>query len=111
VRRIDLNSLNSEPLSHDSGITKQVFIRNGTIPHLTQIAQTRIPPGTCLTPHAHSDMHEIFIVLNGVGEVRSEAQVLTLRPGICIHIQPTESHTFSNTGTDDLVLLYFGLTD
>jgi len=111
VRRIDLNSLNSEPLSHDSSSTKRVLIRNGTIPHLTQLAQARIPPGTCLTPHAHSDMHEVFIVLSGSGEVLSEAQVLSLRPGVCIHIQPTESHTLSNTGTDDLVLLYFGLTD
>jgi mannose-6-phosphate isomerase-like protein (cupin superfamily) len=111
VRRIDLNSLNSEPLSHDSSSTKRVLIRNGTIPHLTQLAQACIPPGTCLTAHAHSDMHEVFIVLSGSGEVHSGAQVLSLRPGVCIHIQPTESHTFSNIGTDDLVLLYFGLTD
>jgi mannose-6-phosphate isomerase-like protein (cupin superfamily) len=111
VRRIDLISLNNEPLSHDSSSTKRVLIHNGTIPHLTQLAQARIAPGTCLTPHVHSDMHEIFFVLSGVGEVRGEAQALSLTPSACIHIQPSESHAFSNTGTDDLVLLYFGLTD
>ncbi|MBI5040799.1 MAG: cupin domain-containing protein [Gammaproteobacteria bacterium] len=56
-------------------------------------------------------MHEIFVVLAGQGEVRTETYALTLAPGACIHIQPQESHAFRNSGTDDLVLLYFGLAD
>ena len=111
MRLVDLNSLVSEPLSHDAHSRKHVIFKHGEIPHLTQLAQARTPPGIRLTPHAHSDMHEIFIVLAGQGEARSEAQVLTLAPGMCIHIQPQESHAFANTGANDLVLLYFGLVD
>ncbi len=111
MRRVDLHKLASEPLSHDAGVTKQVIFRNGTIPHLTQLAQASIPPGTHLTPHTHSDMHEVFIVLAGQGEMHCEAQVLTLESGVCIHIQPQESHAFGNTGANDLVLLYFGLAE
>jgi len=75
MRRVDLNSLNSEPLSHDTSSSKQVFIRNGTIPHLTQLAQARIPPGTCIQI-APSEVHafenhgdeELVLVYFGVDE-------------------------------------------
>lgn len=111
MRRVELNSLPREPLSHDTGSTKQVFIRNNVIPHLTQLAQARIPAGTCHTAHTHSDMHEIFVVLEGSGEMQCKDQVLTLAPGVCIHVQPQENHAVNNTGKHDLVLLYFGLMD
>ncbi len=111
MRQIDLHTLPSEPLSHDAGSSKQVFIRNGSIPHLTQFAQARIPSGTSLTPHAHADMHEVFLVLSGSGEVRGAAQTLPLLPGTCIHIPPAEIHSFHAHTGEDLLLLYFGVCD
>jgi len=111
MRRVDLNSLNSEPLSHDTSSSKQVFIRNGTIPHLTQLAQVHIPPGTRLTPHAHSDMHEIFIVLSGQGRLHCEGATHAIEPGTCIQIAPGEVHAFENDDDGELVLVYFGVED
>lgn len=111
MRLIELHSLPAEPLSHDANIAKRVILRNGTVPHLTQLAQVRIPPGAHLTPHAHQDMHEIFIVLSGHGRVRCDGSVNGVAPGTCIQIEPNAVHAFENTGEDELVVVYFGIAD
>ncbi len=111
MRRINLNSLDSEPLSHDTSSTKRVLIHNGTIPHLTQLAQARIPPGTSLTPHAHSDMHEIFIVISGQGRLHCEGATHDIEHGTCIQISPGEVHAFENHDDEELVLVYFGVEE
>lgn len=108
---VNIDSLASEPLSHDTGITKQVILRNGTIPHLTQLAQTRIPPGSRVTPHKHSDMHEVFIVLSGHGRVHCDGSVQPLGPGTCVQIEPGEQHGFENDGSEELVMVYFGIAE
>lgn len=109
MRRVIIDSLASEPLSHDTGITKQVILRNGTIPHLTQLAQARIPTGSRVTPHKHSDMHEIFIVLSGHGRVHCNDNQQKVGPGTCIQIEPGEMHGFENNGDEELVVVYFGI--
>ena len=111
MRRVGLNSLSPEPLSHDADSAKQVVFRNGTIPHLTQLAQARIPPGARLTPHAHRDMHEIFIVLSGHGRLHCDGSTYTISPGACIQIAPGEVHAFENDDDGELVLVYFGVED
>ena len=109
MRLMDLNSLPGEPLSHDAGIIKQVIIRKDVIPHLTQLAQARIPPGTRLTPHTHSDMHEVFIVISGRGRLHCDGAALDITPGNCVQIEPGEVHAFENEGTEELVVVYFGI--
>lgn len=109
MRLVDLNSLTAEPLSHDAHSSKQVVFRNGEIPHLTQLAQTRIPPGASLTPHAHRDMHEIFIVLAGQGRLYCDGGMHDISPGACIEIAPGEIHAFENNGGRELVLVYCGV--
>lgn len=109
MRLVDINSLVSEPLSHDTHSRKQVIFKNGEIPHLTQLAQTRIPPGARLTPHAHRDMHEVFVVLSGQGFLHCDGRTREVGPGICIEIAPGETHAFENDGAEELVVVYFGI--
>lgn len=108
---VDLHSLVAEPLSHDAHSTKQVVFRNGEIPHLTQLAQARIPPGARLTPHAHRDMHEVFIVLSGQGLLQCDGGTHEVGPGSCIEIAPGEVHAFENRGEAELVVVYFGIAE
>lgn len=109
MRLVDLNSLVSEPLSHDTHSRKQVIFKNGEIPHLTQLAQARIPPGARLTPHAHRDMHEVFVVLGGHGMLHCGGTTYEVEPGTCIEIAPGEMHAFENDGAEDLLVVYFGI--
>lgn len=111
MRRVDIKSLARQPLSHDAGITKHVIFPKGTIPHLCQLAQARIPSGVRVTLHKHSDMHEIFMVLSGCGQIHCNGQTQKVGPGICIHIEPGELHGFENEGDEDLVVMYFGVAE
>jgi mannose-6-phosphate isomerase-like protein (cupin superfamily) len=108
---VEIDSIVAEPLSHDDGISKHVILRNGSVPHLTQLAQARIPPGSRVTAHKHRDMHEIFIILSGQGRVRCDDIVQPVGPGTCIRIEPGELHGFENDGSDDLVVMYFGIAE
>lgn len=111
MRHVDINSLPSEPLSHDTHSHKQVIFNHGEIPHLTQLAQARVPPGARLTPHAHRDMHEVFVVLSGRGLLRCAGTAYEVGPGSCIEVAPGEVHAFENGGEEDLVVIYFGIVE
>jgi mannose-6-phosphate isomerase-like protein (cupin superfamily) len=109
MRLVDINGLAFEPLSHDAHSLKQVIFRNDEIPHLTQLAQARIQPGTCITPHAHRDMHEVFIVLGGHGRLHCSGEAHEVGAGSCIELAPGEAHAFENDGAEELVMVYFGI--
>ena len=111
MRLVDLHNLPAEPLSHDAHSTKQVVFRDGEIPHLTQLAQARIPPGERLTPHAHRDMYETFIVLGGHGLLHCNGGTHEVGPGSCIGIAPGETHAFENSGETAMVVVYFGIAE
>lgn len=111
MRFVNLNSLTEEPLSHDVHSTKQVIFRNGEIPHLTQLAQARIPPGAKLTPHAHLGMHEVFVVLTGHGLLHCAGTAHAIESGSCIEIAPGELHAFENGGEKEMVVMYFGIAE
>ena len=104
-----LRSLPIESVSHNSAIKKQVMLRMGDLPHLTNFSQARFQPGQVAAAHTHSDMHEVFFVESGAGQILVDGEAIALTPGVCIAIEPGESHEVSNPGDEELVLTYFGL--
>ncbi|NJM96492.1 MAG: cupin domain-containing protein [Phormidesmis sp. RL_2_1] len=104
-----LNHLPIESVSHDAAIKKQVMLRMGDVPHLTNFSQARFQPGQVAQAHAHEDMHEVFFVESGEGAIAIDGIPHVLTPGVCVAIAPGETHKVSNTGNTDLVLTYFGL--
>ncbi|MEL6939282.1 MAG: cupin domain-containing protein [Cyanobacteria bacterium J06598_1] len=104
-----LNELPIESVSHNAAIKKQVMLRMGELPHLTNFSQARFQPGQVAQAHAHTDMHEVFFVEEGEGAIAIDGKPYPLTPGTCIAVAPHESHEVSNTGTAELVLTYFGL--
>ncbi|HEY9199666.1 MAG TPA: cupin domain-containing protein [Gammaproteobacteria bacterium] len=68
-------------------------------------------PGTNLTPHAHRDMHEVFIVLGGRGLLHCKGEIHEIEAGSCIEVAPEEVHAFENPGEDALVMVYFGIAE
>jgi quercetin dioxygenase-like cupin family protein len=79
-----------EPSLH--GNPKQVFLRGGVLPDVTQVAVGTMEQGHVAEPHQHPTMFEIYYVLEGravyhVGEDRHEVE-----PGDLIVVPPATIH-------------------
>lgn len=109
MKRIVLNDLPEESVSHNPAIKKKVMLRFGDLPHLTNFSQARFAPGQVAAGHAHMDMCEVFFVEAGNGIIRIDGQEYPLIPGVCVAVEPGETHEVCNLGAEELVLTYFGL--
>lgn len=109
MKIVTLSELPKEGVSHDPGIKKQVMLRNGDIPHLTNFSQATFAPGQTVTPHAHADMVEVFFVESGQGFIWIDSEPYPLTSGVCVTVEINELHELKNTGDLPLVLTYFGV--
>jgi quercetin dioxygenase-like cupin family protein len=111
MKQISLADVPAEPVSHNPEITKQVLLRRGDLPHLTNFSRSRLLPGQTARAHAHDGMHEVFFVESGAGTMRVDAREVMLEAGVCVAVEPGESHEIENTGANDLVFIYFGIEE
>ena len=66
----------------------------------------RLRPGQASTRHRHAEQTELYVVLEGTGRVRVDADVLTLAPLSALLVQPrTIRQVFNDTGEDALWLV------
>lgn len=85
------------------------MLRRGDVPHLMNFSQSRLAPGQVARSHRHADMFEVFFVQAGEGVMRVDGAEQGLQAGICVMVEPEEEHEIANTGSGELVLLYFGV--
>ena len=109
MKRIQLNELADQGVSHNTAIRKKVMLQPGDIPHLTNFSQATFAPGQVATAHAHADMYEVFFVSAGTGTMAVNGTDQALSPGVCILVEPGDIHEVVNTGKAPLVLTYFGV--
>lgn len=109
MKQTALSQIPEESVSHNPAIKKKVMLRLGDLPHLTNFSQARFAPGQVAAAHAHYDMCEVFFVEAGDGVIRIDGQDYPLQAGVCIAVEPGEVHEVLNTGSEALVLTYFGL--
>ena len=108
MKLASINSAPEKPVSHNPAAKKRVWFRKGDLPPFTQIARVIVPPGEVLTAHAHGDMHELFIILEGTARMVVDATPHDLSQGEAIALSPNESHELSNPSDDQLVFLVAG---
>ncbi len=96
-------------VSHNKNISKKVLIDNGQVEHLTNFSQAIFPPNEIAYVHSHSDMTEVFFIQSGAGIITVNCEVIHLIEGMCITIEPNETHELKNTGSTALTVLYFGI--
>lgn len=73
--------------------------------HPFDVEVTRVPPGKIPYPyHSHSAQWEFYYVLSGKGVARHEGGTTPIVAGDAFLFQPEEPHTFTNDGTEDLVM-------
>ena len=109
MKIVTLTQLPEEGVSHDPGIKKRVMLRHGDLPHITNFSQATFAPGQTVTPHAHTDMAEVFFVETGEGIIWIDDKAHTLATGVCVAVDAGETHELKNTGDSPLVLTYFGV--
>ncbi|NJK99641.1 MAG: cupin domain-containing protein [Spirulinaceae cyanobacterium RM2_2_10] len=105
-------ALHAQPecsVSHNPAIRKRVLLGAGDLPHLTGFAQARLAPGQVAGAHTHADRCEVFFVEAGTGTIWIDDTPHCLQPGCCVAVEAGEQHEIANTGTEELVLTYFGL--
>ncbi len=107
---IALTELEDRPVSHNPAILKKVYIRSGTVPHITGLARSLFKPGQTAPAHRHTDMYEVFCVLEGQALFNVDGHEHLADSGDCILIAPGEQHEISNPGSAPLVLQYFGVS-
>jgi len=104
-----LDTLPAEAVSHNAAIAKQMMLRSGQIGNLVYFSRARFGPGEVAGAHHHSDMSEVFFVESGEGAIAINGQSHDLHPGTCIAVEPGETHEITNTHSEDLILIYFGI--
>ena len=105
-----INVALEEPVSHNPAAKKQVWFRKGDLPPFTQIARVVVFPGEVLAAHAHADMHELFIILEGATRMLVDGRPHDLKPGDAVALTPGENHELSNPVSETLVFLVAGWT-
>jgi mannose-6-phosphate isomerase-like protein (cupin superfamily) len=73
-----------------------------------------LPAGASIGPHRHTEVAEIYYVMNGQGTVRISSQGLpeetaAVRRGDAVPVQLNEVHSFDNTGTEPLEFMVIGV--
>jgi mannose-6-phosphate isomerase-like protein (cupin superfamily) len=66
----------------------------------------RLHPGQASTRHRHSDMHELYVLVEGTGRMRVDDEVITLERHSAILVEPEHvRQLFNDTGEDALWLV------
>lgn len=78
--------------------------------HPFDLELVRVPAHHCAWPyHSHSAQWELYVILSGSGEVRTESGTTQAGPGDAFIHPPNEAHQLRNIGNDDLV--YYIIAD
>ena len=109
MKLVQLDSVETQGLSHDADILKRVLLSESELPDSVRLSHAVFKPGQVASAHSHADLHEIFYVLAGTGQMLINGDPHTLEQGSCIRIDPGEVHELSNIGESDMSVLYFGL--
>ena len=108
---VRFEELEWKTVSHDRSIKKKVILGSDLIPHLTGFHRSVFKPGQIAPGHSHDDMHEVFYVEAGKGTFVLNGENVAVNAGTTVYLAPHDVHEVKNTGTTDMVLVYFGVTD
>ncbi|TNF98703.1 MAG: cupin domain-containing protein [Gammaproteobacteria bacterium] len=104
-----LDKIRELAVSHNPKIKKKVMIPPGEAGELVYFSQAYFPAGEVVPAHTHEDMGEMFLVQSGKGEILINDQSFQFIPGVCVLVEPGESHEIRNTGDEMLVVTYMGI--
>ncbi len=96
----------AEPSRH--GIPKQVLLRSGILPGVTQVAVATFSECGEIEPHSHASMYEFFFVLRGRATYRVGEAVLEVGPDDFFFVPPGVTHSLRVTSPPHQIF-YWGI--
>jgi mannose-6-phosphate isomerase-like protein (cupin superfamily) len=85
--------------------------------NICKVKTITIKPGQAPSYQYHFKREEVWIIINGSGELKLNNQITPVYKGRIIHIPLQAKHQIKNTGTEDLIFIevqlgeYFGEDD
>ena len=68
----------------------------------------RLRPGQASTKHKHFEAHELYVLIEGVGRMRVDDEVLTLEPHSAVLVEPESVRQLLNDTDADALWLVLG---
>lgn len=98
-------SLDDTPVQQLPGRTLQWLVTPETLgAEKISIAIMNCPPGAVVRPlHAHRDIEEILLVLQGQGEAWVDGRVAPFRKGDAVLLPANSKHMVRNTGEEPVI--------
>lgn len=96
--------------SHDGkGLLKHTIVLHTADfdTNLKFLIYTEMKPGTSIGNHEHGDDEEVYIVLEGTGEMTTNGEKVSVKKGDVILNKPYWSHGLENNSDKDLKILVF----
>jgi glyoxylate utilization-related uncharacterized protein len=110
IRNFLQSHLEDLPNCHDGvGVLKNItlFSKEDFQSPLRFLNYTLLPPGTSIGVHTHGNDEEIYIVLEGEGQMTVEGSTYPVQAGSVILNRPYGSHGLENTGSSEMKVLVF----
>jgi mannose-6-phosphate isomerase-like protein (cupin superfamily) len=110
IRNFLESTLEDLPNCHDGiGVLKhiQLFTEQDFKSALRFLNYTVLPPGTSIGLHTHGNDEEIYIVIEGSGQMTLDGTIHPVCAGSVILNRPYGEHGLENTGNCDMKLLVF----
>ena len=85
----------------------RVFSREDFETNLNFIIYTELDPGAVIGYHTHCQNEEVYVILEGSGEMTVNGEVLAVKPGDVLVNKMGWSHGLANTSDKPLKILVF----
>ena len=105
IRRV---TVSPEPTRHGDAVLKEVLLRGGVLPQVTQVAVATIPPHHENEFHEHPTMFEIYYVLSGEAEYDIAEKTYSVGPGDLLIVPPRTPHR-QRSKADPHRIFYWGI--
>jgi len=109
ARALNLNDVKLEPVCAHQGegeiLFHRVFPEEVFQGPVNFVDYAVLPPGTSIGVHTHGGNEEIYLVLEGEGEMHLDGEAFSVRPGHVILNRAGGTHGLRNTG-DTVLKLY-----
>jgi mannose-6-phosphate isomerase-like protein (cupin superfamily) len=116
MRLISFAASAFEPAAHENplspGVLKKVLLKKADLQpgRVQMINWASLGVGKRFARHYHEDMQEVFILVRGEAEITVSADIVKLRRGDAIVIDPREIHQMCNAGSEEVEYLALGIT-
>ena len=95
-----------DPISLPNGSWSRMILTRETAPGIAgSLGYSVFTPGTATGMVSH-EVEEVAYVLAGSGEIRTDADPVLFGAGQALHIPPGLWHAVTNTGDEDVVMIF-----